>query len=582
MQPRRRHIVFIENGFDGALRNTGFTIDAFIWVDVDHVRVFVEAIAWANLQASLIFAAFARFSHDHRHNRVPPVRIVGNKADTDGGENLDSKADSEFQEFSDLSLTNRASHELVSLWHSGSQDAARVLLARYEVRLIALVASRLNRKYRDGIAPEDVVQSAMGSFFRVTRAGANLSIKLESTASAWNILATFVRRKLSRALERETAAKRGGGQTRVSLDDLEPDLRTEPSTTEADEFLAEIQSLLSSDQSQLLELLLENATQKEIAEQLGVDERTIRRRIKAMQDIINGQLASVDDRNRASLDSSVETINLPNISYRQFVLGKLVGTGALGKVYRARLQTDGQVVAVKFMHRHLWTDPASRLSFLREIDHASKINHRSIVKYLGWGQSPHGGPYLVCEYIDGQPLTNVKPNDSSTSVQWLSQICEAVSAAHQAGVVHGDLTPNNILLDHNGRVVITDFGFATYSRKPITDGAPLESIASPCGTLGFAAPEQISSAFGAISFATDIYAIGGIAFYLLTGRSPHDVDSVLDTVTEDDVNLPDSLHAQAESKLLAVAKLALKKAIDHRPDSVRELAAILGNIPSCA
>jgi DNA-directed RNA polymerase specialized sigma24 family protein len=368
-QPRRRHLVFIENGFDRALRNTGFTVDTFNWVDVDHVRVLVEAIAWANLQASFIFAAFARFSHDHRHNRVPPVRIGENKAGTDGGENLDNKADSELQKISDSNLTNRASHELVNLWHSGSQDAARVLLARYEVRLIALVASRLNRKNRDGIAPEDVVQSAMGSFFRVTRAGANSFIKLESTASAWNILATFVCRKLSRALERETAAKRGGGQTRVSLDDLEPDLRADPSTTKVDEFLAEIHSLLSSDQSQLLELLLENATQREIAEQLGVDERTIRRRIKAMQDIINGQLDSVDDRNSASLDSLVETINLPNISYRQFVLGKLVGTGALGKVYRARLQSDGQVVAVKFMHRHLWTDPASRLSFLREIDH---------------------------------------------------------------------------------------------------------------------------------------------------------------------------------------------------------------------
>ena len=131
MQPRRRHIVLVENGFDRALRNTGFTVDAFIWVDVDHVRVFVKAIAWANLQASLIFAAFARFSHDHRHNRVPPVRIVGNKAGTGGGENLDNKADSEFKKFSDSSLTNRASHELVSLWHSGSQDAASVLLARY-------------------------------------------------------------------------------------------------------------------------------------------------------------------------------------------------------------------------------------------------------------------------------------------------------------------------------------------------------------------------------------------------------------------------------------------------------------------
>jgi len=575
MQPRRWHIVFIENGFDRALRNTGFTVYAFIWVDVDHVRVFVKAIAWANLQASLIFAAFARFSHDHRHNRVPPVRIVGNKAVTEGGENLDDKADIKIQKISDSNLTNRASRELVEMWRSGSQDAACVLLARYEVRLIALVASRLNRKYRDCIAPEDVVQSAMGSFFRVTRASANPSIKLESTASAWNILATFVRRKLARALERETAVKRGGGRTRISLDDLETDLSTNPSVTEAKELLDEIHSMLNSDHSRLLELLLENKTQREIAEQLGVDERTIRRRIRSMQDIVNGQKASVDERNGASLDSTIVPISLTNISYRQFVLGKLVGSGALGKVYRARLQSDGQVVAVKFMHRHLWTNRDSRLSFLREIDHASKINHSGVVKYLGWGQSPHGGPYLVCEYVDGQPLTHVKPNDSETSVQWLAQICQAVAAAHQAGVVHGDLTPNNILLDHNGRIVVTDFGFATYSQKPTTDDAAFESIASSGGTLGFAAPEQISPAFGTICFTTDIYAIGGLAFYLLTGQSPHDSSLLLDTVADEDLIVPNAPVTPAEAKLVAVAKFAMKKAISSRPHSVSELVPLL-------
>ena len=575
MQPRRWHIVFIENGFDRALRNTGFTVDAFIGMDVDHIGILIKAITWANLQASLVFAAFARFSHDHRHNGDPPVRIVENRVGTGGGENLDDKADIKFQKFLDSNLTNRASRELVEMWRSGSQDAARVLLVRYEVRLVALVASRLNRKYRDGIAPEDVVQSAMGSFFRVTRAGANQSLKLESTASAWNILATFVRRKLARALERETAVKRGGGRTRVSLDDLETDLSTNPSVTEANELLNEIHSLLNSDHSQLLELLLENKTQREIAEQLGVDERTVRRRIKSMQDIVKGQLASVDERTGASLDSTIETINLPNISYRQFVLGKLVGSGALGKVYRARLQTDGQVVAVKFMHRHLWTDPNSRLSFLREIDHASKINHSGVVKYLGWGQSLHGGPYLVCEYVEGQPLTNVKPNDSSTSVQWLAQICEAVAAAHQAGVVHGDLTPNNILLDHNGRIVVTDFGFATYSQEPTTDDVVFESIASSGGTLGFAAPEQISPAFGTIGFTTDIYAIGGLAFYLLTGQSPHDGNSLIDTVADEDLILPNTPFTPAGEKLVAVAKLALKKAINRRPHSIAELVPLL-------
>ncbi|MCU0719098.1 MAG: protein kinase [Pirellula sp.] len=498
-----------------------------------------------------------------------------NRVGTGGGENLDEKADIKFQKISDSNLTNRASRELVEMWRSGSQEAARVLLARYEVRLVALVASRLNRKYRDAIAPEDVVQSAMGSFFRVTRASARQSIKLDSTASAWNILATFVRRKLARALERETAVKRGGGRTRMALDDLETDQSTNLSVTEANELLDAIHTLLNSDHSRLLDLLLENKTQKEIAEQLGVDERTIRRRIKSMQDIVRGQLASVDERNGASLDSTIETINLPNISYRQFVLGNLVGRGALGKVYWARLQSDGQVVAVKFMHRHLWTNPDSRLSFLREIDHASKINHRGVVKYLGWGQSPHGGPYLVFEYVDGQPLTHVKPNDSETAVQWLAQICESVAAAHNAGVVHGDLTPNNILLDNNGRIVVTDFGFSTYSQKPTTDDAECGAIVSPGGTLGFAAPEQISPAFGAIGFTTDIYAIGGLAFYLLTGQSPHDSSSLLDTVSDEDFKVPKVPGTLAEAKLVAVAKITLKKAISSRPHSVSEVIPLL-------
>ncbi len=218
----------MENGFDRALRNTGFTVDAFLRMNVDHVRIFIKALAGANLQASLIFAAFARFSHDHRHNGDPPVRIIGSRVGTGGGENLDDKADIKSQEISDSNLTNRASRELVELWRSGSQEAACVLLARYEVRLIALVASRLNRKYRDGIAPEDVVQSAMGSFFRVTRAGANPSIKLESSASAWNILATFVAENWRGPSKRETTVKRGGGRTRMSLDDLENRSKREP------------------------------------------------------------------------------------------------------------------------------------------------------------------------------------------------------------------------------------------------------------------------------------------------------------------------------------------------------------------
>jgi RNA polymerase sigma factor (sigma-70 family) len=429
---------------------------------------------------------------------------VENRTGTGGGEKLDEQADIESQKNSDSFLTSLAGRELIELWRSGSQDAARVLLARYEVRLVALVASRLNRRLRNGIVPEDVVQSAMGSFFRATSAGAKPTIQLESTASAWNILATFARRKLSRALERETAVKRGGGWNRTPIDQVESAffLQRHPSASEADEVLEDLHSLLSSDQALLLQMLLEDATQQEIADRFNVDQRTVRRRIAAIRSVITAHMTSDDE-----------------------------------------------------------------------------PNHPGIVKYLGWGESPHGGPYIISQLIEGQSLAKVDLDDAERAVQWLAQICQAVEAAHQAGVVHGDLTPNNILLADDGRVVVTDFGFAT-SLNASAEASKHELDRVPIGgTLGFATPEQIASAFGCISRATDIYAIGGIAYYLLTGRGPHDgkEDSLSDTISDEDISVPSVSHTSAESKLASVASLALKKAIHRRPKSASALSALLSD-----
>lgn len=135
--------------------------------------------------------------------------------------------------------------------------------------------------------------------------------------------------------------------------------------------------------------------------------------------------------------------------------------------------------------------------------------------------------------------------------------------------------PGDILVDREGRIVITDFGFASYAQNSKENPDEFAASESLGGTLGFAAPEQISSAFGTVSFATAIYAIGGIAFYLLTGRGPHDTNSILDTVTDEDVHLSSSGRTQAESKLAAVAKQALRKAINCRPKSVDELITLL-------
>lgn len=450
-------------------------------------------------------------------------------------------------------------------------------MARYEVRLVALIASRINRRHRNGIDPQDVVQSAMGSFFRVTRPGASSAIQLNSTASAWNILATFARRKLSRALERETASKRGGMWDRVPFDDLEVAgfVKQLPTAEEADAVLHEFHELLSPEQITLLELLLENATQREISQQLHIDERTVRRRVAALRMIASGHLENADDLDHAPSQTLEEELSLPNITYRQFVLGKLIGIGGLGKVYRARLQENGQLVAVKFLHRHLWTDPASITSFLREINHAARLHHLGIVKYLGWGSSPHGGPYIISELIEGTSLAKSPRNSADQAVQWLLQICQAIEAAHQAGVVHGDLTPNNVLVTHDGRCVITDFGFASRIDTAGEASSSYQTILG--GTLGYAPPEQMASVFGKIGPASDLYAIGGLAYFLLTGEGPHQSrpDALSDTLSEEDAFLPAPSPSPAETKLWNVARAALRKAISQRPKSARELTSLL-------
>lgn len=464
-------------------------------------------------------------------------------------------------------------------WQEGSQEAAQLLMARYEVRLVALIASRLNRRVKDRIDAQDVVQSALGSFFRATRQSVKSAIQLNSTASAWNILATFARRKLSHAIERESAFKRGGTWDRVPLDDVDVAefVKHPPTCGEADSLFNELGELLSPDQTELLELLLENATQREIAQQLCVDERTVRRKIAALRMVAAGHLASDDEPATVASGEWEGSLALPNITYRQFVLGKMIGIGGLGKVYRASLQEDGRLIAVKFLHRHLWTDPTSKASFLREIDHAASVSHPGIMKYFGWGNSPHGGPYIISEFLDATSLAKAPRDSSDQAVQWLLQICQAIEVAHQAGVVHGDLTPNNILITRDGRCVITDFGFASRVEEARETSFAYQTVLG--GTLGYAPPEQMASVFGKIGPAADIYALGGLAFFLLTGKAPHHskFDALGDTLSEDDVSLPDAslAHESAAARLFNVARVALRKAVSQRPNSVRELTTLL-------
>lgn len=497
-------------------------------------------------------------------------------------------------ENSQLDFTSLSGHELIAKWRTGCQEAAAVLMDRYRLRLIALVASRLSRGQRSAIDPEDVVQSAMGSFFRRTSSASQSRLQIESTLSVWNLLAVFARRKLSRSLERVTAAKRGAGWDRNKLDQIEvlefPYAKSD--SQEVDELVNELSSMLAPDQVELLELLLAGNTQKEIAEELSVDERTVRRRVTTIRNLLtphlfetqvgNGGIGFQPVMNIVPQAGSLchGSLSLPRIGYGQFVLGKMIGRGGFGKVYQARMQATDTPVAVKFMHRNLWTDVRAKNSFLHEIDQASRIDHPAIIKYMGWGESPHGGPYILSELIEGRPLSQCRTMGDTKLVQVLRQICEAVSKAHLSGVIHGDLTPSNILITSDSRAVITDFGLSTCV-QPVAPSQGVDSATrSVGGTLGYAAPEQVSPAFGSIGPWTDIYAIGAIAYFCLTGNAPHakgdPAESLASTIAEEDEVIPSGIPMTAASKKLSkVAKLALRKAVTDRPNEIRILMAAL-------
>ena len=150
--------------------------------------------------------------------------------------------------------------------------------------------------------------------------------------------------------------------------------------------------------------------------------------------------------------------------------------------------------------------------------------------------------------------------------------------------MHGDLTPSNILIDRSDRIVITDFGFSRFTG--VDTAARAVSLASVTGgTPGFAAPEQISEAFGCVGPATDIYAIGGLAYWYLAIRSPHGKGDlaacIADTISADEPDVELLPATSATEKIIRdVAVTALRKSISDRPKTISQLKSILDNVGS--
>ena len=206
-----------------------------------------------------------------------------------------------------------------------------------------------------------------------------------------------------------------------------------------------------------------------------------------------------------------------------------LGSGGMGHVYRARRLRLGDEVAIKVMHTTHDAPPEARERFLRESRACAQLRHPSIVGILDFGFDVHQQPYLVMEMLSGPSLREEieleVPMSAERVAGILGPVAAALQLAHDRGITHRDLKPANIVAhryESGERVYkVIDFGLA--AMKAASDETRLTDPALFLGTLAYAAPEQVRG--GEVTAATDIYAIGVIAYEMLTGARPFETDN---------------------------------------------------------
>ncbi len=209
----------------------------------------------------------------------------------------------------------------------------------------------------------------------------------------------------------------------------------------------------------------------------------------------------------------------PHVGLRlgPFAVGRLVGRGGMAAVYEGQ-RVDGaftQRVAVKVMDLRL-SDPALVAQFRAERQILAGLEHPAVTRLLDGGVTALGEPYLVMEFVEGQPIDRYcdeRQLGLDARVALFVQVCEAVTFAHRTLILHRDLKPSNILVTDEGRVKVVDFGTGTLlqpDRLATTTAAPL--------TPAYASPEQLTGA--PVGTASDQYSLGVVLFELLTGSSP--------------------------------------------------------------
>jgi len=194
-----------------------------------------------------------------------------------------------------------------------------------------------------------------------------------------------------------------------------------------------------------------------------------------------------------------------------------VAGGGMGEVYRAHDLLLDRAVAVKVLQHALAGDPVLVDRFKQEARAAARLTHPNVVGVYDWGSEDEHTYYMVMEFVAGTDLRDVLVSrgtlEPAQAITILASVCDALSAAHQSGLVHRDVKPENVLISRSGVVKVADFGIAV-----VVDAERTNPGGMVPGTLRYLSPEQAAGAEA--STASDIWAAGAILSELVTGRPP--------------------------------------------------------------
>lgn len=269
--------------------------------------------------------------------------------------------------------------------------------------------------------------------------------------------------------------------------------------------------------------------------------------------------------------------------FAQYRLKRMIGAGGMGEVYEAEHLLLKRPCAIKLIHKERYTDPKALARFEREVKATARLTHPNTIEVFDYGQTSDDTFYYVMELLPGMSLAELVarhgPLPQARAIYILRQVCGALQEAHEQGLIHRDIKPANIFAAERGGMFdvakLLDFGLVRETN--VTSAPQLTALNTIGGTPLFMSPEQ-ATACSEADARSDIYSLGCVAYYLVTGRTPFTGDSpmaILLSHSDEQVIPPAQIQDGVASDVNDVIVRCLQKSPEDRFQSAVDLEQAL-------